>query len=103
MALYERLMGLEDPKIPVHQFMSAMQEFMLGNMTGAQAASALDLDVGEQAQALALRDRLLTESSANSNLARRIKGLELEQVLALAEDLVPPYDTVAAVTARLGV
>src|SRR5688572_27229845 len=108
MALYERLGGIgSNPetvrKIPVHAFMSAMQEYMLGQMTGAQATAAFDLDAGEQAEALALRDRLLTEASTNSNLARRLKALELENVLILFENAIPPYTTVAAVKARLGV
>lgn len=103
MGLYERLGGFEDPKIPVHTFMSAMQEYMLGNMTGAQATAAFGLSAGEQTEALALRDRILTEASTNANLARRLKALELENVLILLETRVAPYNTVAAVKTRLGV
>lgn len=101
--LYERLMGLQEPKIPVHTFFSVMQEYMLGNVSGAQATAAFDLDAGEQAEALALRDRLLSESSSNGNLQRRLKALELENVLICAEGEVEPYTTVEAVKTRLGV
>lgn len=103
MGLYERIMGTELPRVPVHQFMAAMQEYVLGQMTGAQATAAFNLSPGEQTQALALRDRLLAESSASSNLQRRLKALEFENVLILASTRIPPYDTVAAVTTRLGV
>lgn len=103
MPLYERLGGLEEPKIPVHSFMAAMQEYMLGQMTGAQATAAFGLSAEEQTQALALRDRLLTESSASANIARRMKAVELENVLILFEDGIAPYTTVAAVKTRLGV
>lgn len=102
MPLYERILGSAQPKISPHTFMSVMQEYMLGNVTGAQAATALGLDAVEQADALALRDRLLTESSANASLARRLKAIELENVLILAESGVH-YTTVAAIKARLGV
>lgn len=113
MGLYERMMGLEEPKIAVHHFMSVLQEYMLGNMTGPQAVGALagrnldgsprPLTAPEQAQALALRDRILLESAADGHLARRLKALELENVLILGASRSPPYDTVSAVTTRLGV
>lgn len=103
MGIYERLMGLAEPKLSVHSFMAAMQEYMLNNMTGTQATAAFGLSTAEQTEALALRDRLLTESSASSNLQRRLKAIELENVLVLAETQTAPYETVAAVKARLGV
>lgn len=103
MGLYERLAGLEQPKIAVHTFMSAMQEYMLGNMTGAQAATAFGLSAAEQTEALALRDRLLLESAQNANLARRLKALEFENVLILLEAQTAPFNTVSAVKTRLGV
>lgn len=83
--------------------MSAMQEYMLGNMTGAQATAAFSLSAGEQTEATALRDRILTEASTNANLARRLKGLEIENVLILLETGIAPFDTVAAVKTRIGV
>lgn len=107
MGLYERLGGIapetNGSKLPVHTFMSVMQEYMLGNMTGNQASTALGLTAGEQTEALALRDRLLTESSATANQARRLKALELENVLILFENGVVPFNTVALVKTRLGV
>lgn len=103
MSIYARMMGIEKPKISPHAFMSAMQEYMLGNMTGAEVTAAFSLSPEEQAQALALRDRLLQEASQNSNLARRLKALEFENVLILAEVRIAPYNTEAAIVTRLGV
>lgn len=103
MGLYERIQGSEAPKIAVHTFVSCMQEYMLGNMTGAQASTALGLSAGEQTEATALRDRLLQESSTSSNLARRLKALEFHNVLILLEVGAAPFNTVAAVKTRLGV
>lgn len=97
------MMGLQQPSIPVHAFMSAMQEYMLGNMSGAQATAAFGLAPAEQTEALALRDRLLQESSTTNGIQRRLKGLEFENVLILAQNGIVPFDTVAAVKARLGV
>lgn len=107
MGLYERLGGFDPAtngeKISVHAFMSAMQEYMLGNMSPVQATAAFGLSAGEQIEALALRDRILVESSANANLARRMKALEFENVLLLLENRIAPFDNAAAVKTRLGV
>lgn len=107
MGLYERLGGFDPathgPKIEIHTFMSTMQEYMLGGMSGAQATAAFTLTPGEQTEALALRDRILLESSANGNSLRRLKALEFENILILLERRVAPFDTVAAVKTRLGV
>lgn len=107
MGLYERLAGLDPAvhgaKIPVHTFMSAMQEYMLGNMSGAQATAAFNLTPAEQTEALALRDRLLAEPSTTNGIQRRLKGLEIENVLILLETQTAPFDSVAAVKTRLGV
>ena len=51
MALYDRLMGLEPPKLPVHQFMGVMQEIALGNMTGTQGVTAFGLSAAEATEA----------------------------------------------------
>lgn len=106
MPLYERIAGLEKPKISPHTFMSVLQEFSLGNMSAAQATTALGLDAGEQTQAVALRDRILAEVDANpvvQGILRRLKALEIENVLILAETRTAPYDVILNVTTRLGV
>ena len=47
MPLFERLVGTEDPKLPVHQFMAALAEYKRGEVTGVQVATAFDLSAGE--------------------------------------------------------
>lgn len=54
MGLYERLLKLEEPGIPVHQFMALFGEVERGKITNAEAAAILNLDAGEQAEALDL-------------------------------------------------
>ena len=107
MGLYERLLKLETPAIPIHEFFATMQEYMLGNVTGGEATAAFNLSAGEQTEALALRDRILLESSNNANLQRRLKAIELENVLIVARSAIGPYadpgTRVATVKARLGV
>jgi hypothetical protein len=102
-SIYDRIAGTQQPRISVHALMSCMQEYMLGNMSGAQATAALGLDAAEQAEALALRDRLLQEPSTTNGIQRRMKALEIENVLILLEAGIAPFDNVAAVKLRIGV
>lgn len=44
MSLIDRLIGLEDPKIPTHQFMAALAEFGRGAFTRTQVVSAFQND-----------------------------------------------------------
>lgn len=100
MALYDRLIGLALPRISIHAFFSVMQEFALGNMTGAQAITAFNLDAGEQAEALTLKNVILAEPDS---ITKRLKALEFEQVLIIAQSQIAPYLTSADVKTRLGV
>lgn len=97
MPLYERIMRLEDPKLPVHQFFGAMQEYALGNMTGAQAIAAFSLSPTEQTEAQTLLARIQADPNP------RLRAQEFHLVLCLAEQRIPPYNTTAAVRTRLGV
>lgn len=79
---------------------------MLGNMTGAEASAELLLDVAEQQEALDLRALILAVTNNNATtqrLLRIAKAQEIENVLILLERGVAPFDTPAAVRARLGV
>jgi hypothetical protein len=96
MALYERFMGLEFPRIPVHQFRGVAAEWKRGEITSAQARTALGLSVAEAVEAQTLVDRV---DAAVDPLTTQ----EIEDVLFLAEQRIAPYDTVAAVKARFGV
>jgi hypothetical protein len=60
MGLYERLIGVEDPKIHVHTFMAALGEIERGSMTGAEASAAFALSPTEQVEAAALISRIIT-------------------------------------------
>ena len=46
MALVERLMGLEEPHIPVHTFFAAQHERMEGQVTRNQIVAFFGLDAG---------------------------------------------------------
>ena len=100
MGLYERLMGFEQPKLPVHQFMGAMQEISLGNMTGAQGVTAFGLSPAEATEASTLQATIAAEPTA---VEKKVKAMEVERVLFLAEQRLVPFDTPAAVKTRLGV
>jgi formyltetrahydrofolate hydrolase len=89
-ALIERLMGLEEPKIPVHQFQATIAEWARGSITGAQAQVILSARGGQ------------VLSSAEV-AARAMRLIEIDQVFLLAEYGVTPYNTAAAVRARLGI
>jgi hypothetical protein len=117
-SLYERLMGAhpDRPKIPVHQFQSIAAEWARGNVTGPQAntyveqVSGVSLDATEQQEAQDLVDTVLAipvtgsaTAIADGRARRALRIQEIDQVLLLAETRIAPYDTPAAVRARLGV
>ena len=91
MALLDRLLGLEEPKLPTHQFMAALAEYKRGAVTGQQVVDAFGLSEEETTQ---LQDWL-------SNLdADTINRQLIHDVLLLGE--VELY-TRAQVKGRLGV
>jgi hypothetical protein len=108
-ALIERLMGLEEPKIPVHQFQATIAEWARGSITGAQAQVILSarggqvLSSAEVAEAQALVATVPTGGQAAQVAARAMRLIEIDQVFLLAEYGVTPYNTAAAVRARLGI
>jgi len=91
MALIDRLLGTEDPKLPVHQFMAALAEYKRGAITGANIVSAFGLSAGE---AISLQSFLnnLDSSSIDRTL--------IHDVLLLGES---GYYTKTQVTTRLGI
>lgn len=94
MGIYERMMQLQDPNIPVHTFIAVVAEHAKGNMTNNQARTALNLSAAEGNEAITLSARV--QSGA-------LTRTEVHDVLLIAWDRIPPYDTVAAVKTRLGV
>jgi hypothetical protein len=116
MALIERLMGLEEPRIPIHQFQAIAAEWARGNMTGAQAQDAIatcsqrfpgdplaPLDSAAVAEAQALVNTVPTGSTTENKADRAIRWFVIDQVLLIASQATPPYDTAAAVRTRLGI
>lgn len=95
MALYERILRLEDPKIPVHAFMAALAEVKRGQATRAQLINLFNLDSAAQADLNALADRF-------NDAINPLTGTELHDVLLLAESGLA-YKTVNALKNRLGV
>lgn len=91
MTLLDRLIGIEDPKLPVHQFMSALAEYKRGAVTGVQVVSAFGLDAAETTSLQDFLDNL----DANS-----IDRAMIHDVLILAEG---GQYTKSQVQSRLGV
>ena len=105
MALYERLLrrtaagGSLPPEqrgIPQHAFVSMMAERARGRVTNQQVIDAFQFDAGEVVELQALVARFTTGGS-------RLTREEFEEVVYIAASRIAPYDTIAAVTARLGV
>lgn len=97
MGLYDRILGLEQPKIPVHAFGAALQERAFGNVTTAQVVAAFTLDAAAEAELLALF------ATATGTTAQRLqRALEVENVMVLGEAGIA-FTTVAAMKSRLGV
>lgn len=91
MGLLDRLIGTEDPKLPVHQFMAALAEYKRGALTGTQVASTFGLSAGEAISLQAFLDNLG---------ASTIDRAMIHDVLLLAET---GLYTKAQVQFRLGV
>lgn len=59
MALYDRLLDFESPKVRIHQFMAALGEIERGFMTEAEVATAFGLSAGEQTELTTLVGKVL--------------------------------------------
>lgn len=122
MALYLRLLGNDpdNPKIPIHTFQACAAEWARGNITGAQANTAIGLAVSvddpkpltasEQVEAQTLVSTITSIAisgtavqQADARARRALRMFEIDQVLMLVDSKLPPYNTEAAIKARLGV
>jgi hypothetical protein len=102
--LYERLIGTEDFKIPVHQFQATLAEFGRNRLSGAQAQAVIEFVSGVPLDATATTEaQALLATVTGSASARMTRVVEIDHVLMLAEVGAPGYDTAALVKARLGV
>lgn len=93
MALYPRLIGLEEPKISIHQFMAAIAEFKRGRVTGPQIATAFSLSAEEIVELTTLRARVTSDA---------LTAEEIHDVCLLAEGGLA-YNTEATMKTRFGV
>jgi hypothetical protein len=104
MALVERLMDLETPRIPVHDFFAAGQEVIEGRLTVAQVKTFLAMDAAAQLEMDVLVATAPTGSSAAATANKAIWLGKIHAVFILAESRrYPGYDTAAAVRLKLGI
>lgn len=97
MSLYTRLLGLDEPRIPVHGFTASVAERARGQATAADVNAAWGLAAAEQTELETLYLRFTTGVQAN-RLTREI----FEDVLMLGE-MRKAYFTEAGLKTRLGV
>lgn len=103
MALVERLMGLEEPKIPVHDFFAAAQEIIVGRLTVAQVKTALNLDAAGQSEFDTLAATAPTGSTATALANKALWVHSMHAVFILAEAGYAGYNTPTAVRGKLGI
>ena len=103
MALIERLMGLEAPKIPVHAFYAANNQRIETAITRQDVIDMFALDAAAIAEYDALAALAPTGSSALAVAQKAMFIEEVHSVLILAEGRYPGYDTPALIRTKLGI
>jgi hypothetical protein len=103
-ALYDRILGIAEPKIPVHQFQATLAEFGRNRLNSAQAQAIIEFVSGSSLDAAGVTEaQTLLGTVTGSATARLARVTEIDHILLLAESRAPGYDTVALVKSRLGV
>jgi hypothetical protein len=98
MSLVERLMGLEDPKISVHEFAASCFEIVFGPRTVQQTKTYYKMDAAAQAEF----DSLM--STVKGTDMKRFRTIFMfEQVFILAEHGAPLYSTPSKIRIRLNI
>lgn len=103
MALIERLMDLEEPRIPVHDFFAAAMEIVAGRLTVTQVKTALNLNAAAQAEFDALAATAPTGSTATALANKALWVHSMHAVFILAEGGYAGYNTPTAVRNKLGI
>lgn len=103
MALVERLMNIETPRIPVHDFFAAQSELARGALTVAGIKTFLQMDAACAAEYDLLVASAPTGSTTANQLARGFYIDKIHAVFMLAERRYPGYSTPAEVRAKLGI
>lgn len=94
MGLYERLMGIEEPKIAIHGLFAVISEYRRSKITANQGGAILGLNPAERAELGTLIGRV--DSG-------QLTAAEVHDVLIAGELRYAGYDAVASVKTRLGV
>jgi len=102
MALIERLMNLEQPRIPVHDFFAAQSAVIRGELTVAQVKSALNMDIAAQIEYDLLVATAPTGTSATELANKALFISSIHSIFILAEGRYPGYSTPTEVRLRLG-
>jgi hypothetical protein len=103
MALVERLMGLEEPKIPVHDFFAAAQEIITGRLTAAQVKTALALDAAASTEFDTIAATAPAGSTATALANKALWVHSIHSVFILSRGGYAGYDTPSAVRSKLGI
>lgn len=103
MALVERLMGTETPKIPVHDFFAACHELVMGRLTVAQIKTALNMDASAQSEFDTMVALAPTGSTALATAQKAQYVESMHSVFILAEGGYAGYNTPANVRSKLGI
>lgn len=95
MSVIDRLIGTEEPKIPVHQFWAGFQELYEGAITFTEFTAAFIISAEEEAEMLALKG--LVDASADPyNFLQHVHSL-----FVLAEVSLLGYEVRATLLARV--
>ncbi len=103
MALVERLMGLESPKIPVHGFFAGANEIIEGRLTAAQVKTYFAMDASASAEFDTIAATAPTGTTALATAQKALWLGGIHSIFILAEDLAPGYNTPAGVRLKLGI
>jgi len=103
MALVERLMGLEEPKIPVHDFFAASNEIIMGRLTAAEVKAFLNLDQAAQDEFDAIASTAPVGATATALANKSLWVSSIHGIFVLAENGYPQYSTPAEVRSKLGI
>jgi len=94
MGLYSRLIGIEDPKIPIHVFRALVNEWKRGKLARAQVIDNLSIAASEEVELDAIKaamDQLVDPTTTD----------ELFDALVCGERGIKPYNSETAIKQRI--
>lgn len=103
MALIERLMALEEPRISVHHFFAANQQRMDGALTRQNIIDIFVMDLATVTEYDALMALAPSGSTALALAQKAMFAEKIHAVLMLAEGRYAGYGSAAAVKLKLGI